>query len=286
MFSLRTKYRFALVALVAACTSTTALATVSSAKRGLFWGTVTVTGKAVNTPYHIWQETAPGSGTYVDTGYTVTTGAGGAGSGDIPNVASGTLLTGRNVKIGTAAGPNAQAGAVVSRTFAAWLLTSANPGNNNANIQLANFDNTGSDTFRQSFDPGTQFALSMNTSIARFANLGIAVSAPGVVFSAPVVSDGQIAFGVISNSAPNSDQTITLSGVALNAVGPIGSVFDLFFSATGTTNTYVNGSLASSGSFSAATTLSPVQTLEIVPAPGAIVAAGVAMAVGSRRRRR
>src|SRR5262245_29263318 len=122
--------RSLLTGMVILVSGASAWATVTVAEVGVFWGRVEVSGKATNTPYTVWEETAPGSGVYANTGFSFTTDGSGNGSVDIPNSTGGRLFKGRKVKIGNGAGPNNQPGKVVTKTFLGWILTTKTSGPN------------------------------------------------------------------------------------------------------------------------------------------------------------
>lgn len=261
-----------------------ALAVVSSASRGVFTGTVEVSGKTPGT-YTIWQSTTPGGNEYVDTGYTVTVGANGRGSADIPNVASGTLLKGHNVKIGDDNNPNGQAPKAVSRTFMGWLLSSADPGLNQGGIAIAqSHTDPDGNTHMQTWESGTIMTFSLNPGQATWVNQGASVHGNGLALTLLGVTPTQVTVRVDNDSSVLTPDDIQISGVGLNVTAAPGSVIQVGFTSTGSTNTYLNGQWISSNNWSIPQSYM-AQSISISPEPGSIALLTIGAALGLLRRR-
>jgi hypothetical protein len=223
---------------------TAASATVTVAERGVFWGRVEVSGKTPNTTYVVWEETAPGSGVYGNTGFTLTTDATGSGSVDIPNTTGGRLFKGRNVKIGNGAGPNGQPGRVVTATFFGWVFATKKPGPNPPfDILIDNSITDGGHLFLETWDPGTMLSVTLPPGQAQWLPGTVSATGSGLTLNVVNVMPQTVTIQVVGNTTPLSPSTIAIHGLGVNVSLPVGSTFDVGFEYMGSSSRYRDGVL-------------------------------------------
>ena len=238
------------------------------------WHTLEVWNKAPNTTVHIIQLVG---GVWVEIGPDITTDVLGRGWGwDWNGSGLGAWHPDRPTctghKVGSVWVPDANQMTpyyTASNGVQGFQTASLRPGTNAPEIRVGN---AGSDRSGHScvasWSGGTTLALTLDPSQAQFVNQGATISAPGMSVSILSVTSSAINFRVNSNaSSPQTPQVISITGVAVNAVGAVGSKVDLSLTATaGTSAFYLNGVLTGTKAFSVSTAPWGIQSIPITAA--------------------
>jgi hypothetical protein len=274
-------YALSLAALAAA--SAPAVASVVSAEQHIFTHTVRISGKTASSTEHIIQQLSDGS--WTETGPDVSTDNTGGGWGwGFNGSGLGAFHPGRPTAVGVwNAATNSWTPAPGQTPMVAGPLAAAGvpggalrPGNNSGQaIRIANAKTVNGTSFVETWNPGTTVTVAMDTSKALFVNSGATVSAPGLSASILTFTPGAITFRINSNSTPLSSEMVTLAGLGINVLGPVGTYVDLTLMATGSSSVYADGQLLTTGTFTPATVSYVLQSIPVTPvAPPASVDLG------------
>lgn len=231
---------FALVAIASA------RAEVTYAGKGLFGGRVTITGKAPNTTYTIFQTVRARGGAYVATPHTITTDGAGNGSIYINNNDATPLTKHRLIAIGTGATPNSQPPeiVVVARgIFGPQLYASFTPGMNSPlTCTLYNTVATNEGDYVQTWQPGAKISILLNPAEAQWQNMGAQITTTGDL-QAQIINIGPAAITVqiVSDPTPLTNDEIQISGIGVNCLMGLNSRFPIRTAVQGPTSDFVGG---------------------------------------------